>query len=330
CYFGEALAPSSGCEPCSCRPGSSSAPNVCWKVEPPPHVPLPAPLPQRRSVVPGDFPTGWLCAPWGSPRLTLHPPTPGHLLQSGRRRRGGGLSVGGSAEAGLGRGCILRGFGEGRGVSPGGRVGSGVSSSSLYTPGTQAGLGGEGRAGQGKASPSVRNPPTGAPGAAPSPAAGGPKTLRDGGAGGLGASCPSSAKGEMTGAEVPGRGWSQRSPRPHADLGQIPGCPGVAWSRSSGWGLLSVLRVGCCCQLPHPKITPSSPWLILPHRLRGSQPPWRPPRRSERRALVFRRADKNDDGKLSLEEFQLFFADGVLDERELESLFHTIDSDSTK
>ncbi|XP_069918908.1 N-terminal EF-hand calcium-binding protein 2 [Oryctolagus cuniculus] len=44
---------------------------------------------------------------------------------------------------------------------------------------------------------------------------------------------------------------------------------------------------------------------------------------------VFRRADKNDDGKLSLEEFQLFFADGVLDERELESLFHTIDSDST-
>ncbi|XP_022438778.1 N-terminal EF-hand calcium-binding protein 2 isoform X2 [Delphinapterus leucas] len=44
---------------------------------------------------------------------------------------------------------------------------------------------------------------------------------------------------------------------------------------------------------------------------------------------VFRRADKNDDGKLSLEEFQLFFADGVLNEKELEGLFHTIDSDNT-
>ncbi|KAM7332389.1 hypothetical protein ACRRTK_009097 [Alexandromys fortis] len=44
---------------------------------------------------------------------------------------------------------------------------------------------------------------------------------------------------------------------------------------------------------------------------------------------IFRRADKNDDGKLSLEEFQLFFADGVLSEKELEDLFHTIDSDNT-
>uniref|UniRef100_A0A8C5LF45 N-terminal EF-hand calcium-binding protein 2 n=1 Tax=Jaculus jaculus TaxID=51337 RepID=A0A8C5LF45_JACJA len=44
---------------------------------------------------------------------------------------------------------------------------------------------------------------------------------------------------------------------------------------------------------------------------------------------IFRRADKNDDGKLSLEEFQLFFADGVLNEKELEDLFHTIDSDNT-
>ncbi|KAG8513131.1 N-terminal EF-hand calcium-binding protein 2 [Galemys pyrenaicus] len=44
---------------------------------------------------------------------------------------------------------------------------------------------------------------------------------------------------------------------------------------------------------------------------------------------IFRRADKNDDGQLTLEEFQLFFADGVLNEQELEDLFHTIDSDNT-
>ncbi|XP_059569733.1 N-terminal EF-hand calcium-binding protein 2 isoform X3 [Alligator mississippiensis] len=45
--------------------------------------------------------------------------------------------------------------------------------------------------------------------------------------------------------------------------------------------------------------------------------------------LIFRRADKNDDGKLSLEEFQAFFSDGTLNEEELEKLFHTIDSDNT-
>ncbi|XP_068812207.1 N-terminal EF-hand calcium-binding protein 2 isoform X1 [Struthio camelus] len=44
---------------------------------------------------------------------------------------------------------------------------------------------------------------------------------------------------------------------------------------------------------------------------------------------IFRRADKNDDGKLSLEEFQAFFSDGTLNEEELEKLFHTIDSDNT-
>lgn len=45
---------------------------------------------------------------------------------------------------------------------------------------------------------------------------------------------------------------------------------------------------------------------------------------------IFRRADKNDDGKLSLEEFQAFFSDGTLNEEELEKLFHAIDSDNTK
>ncbi|XP_062860663.1 N-terminal EF-hand calcium-binding protein 2 [Trichomycterus rosablanca] len=44
---------------------------------------------------------------------------------------------------------------------------------------------------------------------------------------------------------------------------------------------------------------------------------------------IFRRADKDDDGKLSLDEFQTFFSDGTLNEEELENLFHTIDSDNT-
>ncbi|XP_067853714.1 N-terminal EF-hand calcium-binding protein 2 [Heptranchias perlo] len=44
---------------------------------------------------------------------------------------------------------------------------------------------------------------------------------------------------------------------------------------------------------------------------------------------IFRRADKNDDGKLSLDEFRAFFSDGILNEEELENLFHTIDSDNT-
>ncbi|XP_034784240.2 N-terminal EF-hand calcium-binding protein 2-like isoform X2 [Acipenser ruthenus] len=44
---------------------------------------------------------------------------------------------------------------------------------------------------------------------------------------------------------------------------------------------------------------------------------------------IFRRADKNDDGKLSLDEFQAFFSDGTLNEEELEKLFHSIDSDNT-
>ncbi|XP_078256776.1 N-terminal EF-hand calcium-binding protein 2 [Rhinoraja longicauda] len=44
---------------------------------------------------------------------------------------------------------------------------------------------------------------------------------------------------------------------------------------------------------------------------------------------IFRRADKNDDGKLSLDEFRTFFSDGTLNEEELENLFHTIDLDNT-
>nr|XP_020025854.1 N-terminal EF-hand calcium-binding protein 3 [Castor canadensis] len=44
---------------------------------------------------------------------------------------------------------------------------------------------------------------------------------------------------------------------------------------------------------------------------------------------VFRRADKNDDGKLSFEEFQSYFADGVLSPGELRDLFSGIDGHPT-
>nr|KAF6330583.1 N-terminal EF-hand calcium binding protein 3 [Myotis myotis] len=44
---------------------------------------------------------------------------------------------------------------------------------------------------------------------------------------------------------------------------------------------------------------------------------------------VFRRADKNDDGKLSFEEFRNYFADGVLSPGELRELFSGIDGQST-
>ncbi|KAG5836143.1 N-terminal EF-hand calcium-binding protein 1 [Anguilla rostrata] len=40
---------------------------------------------------------------------------------------------------------------------------------------------------------------------------------------------------------------------------------------------------------------------------------------------IFRRADKNDDGKLSFEEFKTYFADGVLSTEELQELFLSID-----
>ncbi|KAK7115208.1 N-terminal EF-hand calcium-binding protein 1-like isoform X2 [Littorina saxatilis] len=44
---------------------------------------------------------------------------------------------------------------------------------------------------------------------------------------------------------------------------------------------------------------------------------------------VFRRADKNDDGFISWEEFVAFFADGVMGKDELQALFNEIDTHNT-
>ncbi|XP_069112134.1 N-terminal EF-hand calcium-binding protein 1-like [Argopecten irradians] len=44
---------------------------------------------------------------------------------------------------------------------------------------------------------------------------------------------------------------------------------------------------------------------------------------------VFRRADKNDDGAISWEEFVGFFSDGIMGKEELESLFKEIDTHNT-
>ncbi|XP_077937691.1 N-terminal EF-hand calcium-binding protein 1 isoform X2 [Gasterosteus aculeatus] len=44
---------------------------------------------------------------------------------------------------------------------------------------------------------------------------------------------------------------------------------------------------------------------------------------------ILRRADKNDDGKLSFDEFKAYFSDGVLTAEELQELFHTIDTHNT-
>ncbi|XP_013864062.1 N-terminal EF-hand calcium-binding protein 1 [Austrofundulus limnaeus] len=41
---------------------------------------------------------------------------------------------------------------------------------------------------------------------------------------------------------------------------------------------------------------------------------------------IFRRADKNDDGKLSFDEFNAYFADGILTTEELQELFFSIDN----
>ncbi|XP_048386086.2 N-terminal EF-hand calcium-binding protein 1 isoform X1 [Stegostoma tigrinum] len=44
---------------------------------------------------------------------------------------------------------------------------------------------------------------------------------------------------------------------------------------------------------------------------------------------ILRRADKNDDGKLSFDEFKAYFVDGVLNSEEMHELFRTIDSNNT-
>uniref|UniRef100_A0A096M5K1 N-terminal EF-hand calcium-binding protein 1-like n=1 Tax=Poecilia formosa TaxID=48698 RepID=A0A096M5K1_POEFO len=44
---------------------------------------------------------------------------------------------------------------------------------------------------------------------------------------------------------------------------------------------------------------------------------------------IFRRADKNDDGKLSMEEFQSYFTDGVLTDEQMQELYYSIDRQQT-
>ncbi|XP_030208658.1 N-terminal EF-hand calcium-binding protein 1 [Gadus morhua] len=44
---------------------------------------------------------------------------------------------------------------------------------------------------------------------------------------------------------------------------------------------------------------------------------------------IFRRADKNDDGKLSLEEFQSYFGDAILTQQQMQELYHAIDRQQT-
>uniref|UniRef100_A0A3P8V1L3 N-terminal EF-hand calcium-binding protein 1-like n=1 Tax=Cynoglossus semilaevis TaxID=244447 RepID=A0A3P8V1L3_CYNSE len=45
--------------------------------------------------------------------------------------------------------------------------------------------------------------------------------------------------------------------------------------------------------------------------------------------LILRRADKNDDGKLSLDEFQYYFTDGILTEEQMQELYYSIDRQQT-
>uniref|UniRef100_A0A3P8V1J6 N-terminal EF-hand calcium-binding protein 1-like n=1 Tax=Cynoglossus semilaevis TaxID=244447 RepID=A0A3P8V1J6_CYNSE len=44
---------------------------------------------------------------------------------------------------------------------------------------------------------------------------------------------------------------------------------------------------------------------------------------------ILRRADKNDDGKLSLDEFQYYFTDGILTEEQMQELYYSIDRQQT-
>ncbi|XP_030068233.1 N-terminal EF-hand calcium-binding protein 3 isoform X1 [Microcaecilia unicolor] len=68
---------------------------------------------------------------------------------------------------------------------------------------------------------------------------------------------------------------------------------------------------------------------LLSAKLGKNGSPQQPPQLSSKGPVIFhdifRRADKNDDGKLSFDEFKNYFADGVLSTEELQELFCRMD-----
>ncbi|XP_073539859.1 N-terminal EF-hand calcium-binding protein 3 isoform X2 [Phyllobates terribilis] len=74
--------------------------------------------------------------------------------------------------------------------------------------------------------------------------------------------------------------------------------------------------------------------LLSPKQFQKDKPIKAPPKLTIEQDLsifkdIFRRADKNDDGKLSFEEFQSYFSDGVLNQEDLRKMFIRIDSQQT-
>ncbi|KAG8517876.1 N-terminal EF-hand calcium-binding protein 3 [Galemys pyrenaicus] len=120
----------------------------------------------------------------------------------------------------------------------------------------------------------------------------------------------------MGGRPLPVPSSPRRSPEPAARSRQPSWCGAMACA-----GLLTV------CLLGPPAPDPPRP--PAPARARFPAPVPSTPAGHALFQDVFRRADKNDDGKLSFEEFQNYFADGLLSPGELQELFSGIDGHPT-